>query len=205
MSKHAGRELPRLRLTNAEAARARRDRPGGGDRSCACPCLDAPLPRPRRPLRAAGFGSSTAGTARAASASSTNSSRRRSSGTAVIRVRMVSAAAGWGHIDSYRDRVMRSRIFLIVWPRSPTDLRGSFFAPKRATSASPAPEAPRVWTQCGLTCRGIGAKYLRLRPQLDRSARSCEPHLKAEHMAAPTHAANVKKALANSEPSTHGT
>jgi hypothetical protein len=35
--------------------------------------------------------------------------------------------------------------------------------------------------------------------------RSCEPHLKAEHMAAPTHAANVKKALANSEPSTHGT
>ena len=35
--------------------------------------------------------------------------------------------------------------------------------------------------------------------------RSCEPHLKAEHMAAPTNAANVKKALANSEPSTHGT
>ena len=34
---------------------------------------------------------------------------------------------------------------------------------------------------------------------------SCEPHLKAEHMAAPTNAANVKKALANSEPSTHGT
>jgi hypothetical protein len=33
----------------------------------------------------------------------------------------------------------------------------------------------------------------------------CEPHLKAEHMAAPTNAANVKKALANSEPSTHGT
>src|SRR4051794_19203519 len=29
--------------------------------------------------------------------------------------------------------------------------------------------------------------------------RSCEPHLKAEHMAAPTHAANVKKTLANSE------
>ena len=29
--------------------------------------------------------------------------------------------------------------------------------------------------------------------------------LKAEHMAAPTNAANVKKALANSEPSTHGT
>jgi hypothetical protein len=28
---------------------------------------------------------------------------------------------------------------------------------------------------------------------------------KAEHMAAPTNAANVKKALANSEPSTHGT
>jgi len=31
------------------------------------------------------------------------------------------------------------------------------------------------------------------------------PRLKAEHMAAPTNAANVKKALANSEPSTHGT
>jgi hypothetical protein len=35
--------------------------------------------------------------------------------------------------------------------------------------------------------------------------RPCEPHLKAEHMAAPTNAANVKKALANSGPSTHGT
>jgi hypothetical protein len=35
--------------------------------------------------------------------------------------------------------------------------------------------------------------------------RSCEPHPKAEHMAAPTNAANVKKVLANSEPSTHGT
>jgi hypothetical protein len=35
--------------------------------------------------------------------------------------------------------------------------------------------------------------------------RSCELHLKAEHMAAPTNAANLKKALANSEPSTHGT
>src|SRR4029079_2160267 len=35
--------------------------------------------------------------------------------------------------------------------------------------------------------------------------RPCEPHLKAEHMAAPTNAANVKKVLANSEPSTHGT
>ena len=34
--------------------------------------------------------------------------------------------------------------------------------------------------------------------------RSCEPHSKAEHMAAPTNAANVKKVLANSEPSTHG-
>src|SRR3954447_3425973 len=34
---------------------------------------------------------------------------------------------------------------------------------------------------------------------------SCEPHLKAEHMAAPANAAYVKKALANSEPSTHGT
>jgi hypothetical protein len=34
--------------------------------------------------------------------------------------------------------------------------------------------------------------------------RSCEPHLKAEHMAAPTKAANVKKILANPEPSTHG-
>jgi hypothetical protein len=35
--------------------------------------------------------------------------------------------------------------------------------------------------------------------------RPCEPHLKAEHMAAPTNAAHVKKVLANSEPSTHGT
>jgi hypothetical protein len=33
---------------------------------------------------------------------------------------------------------------------------------------------------------------------------SYEPHPKAEYMAAPTNAANVKKALANSEPSTHG-
>ena len=32
--------------------------------------------------------------------------------------------------------------------------------------------------------------------------RPCVPRLKAEHMAAPTNAANVKKALANSEPST---
>ena len=35
--------------------------------------------------------------------------------------------------------------------------------------------------------------------------RPCVPHLKAEHMAAPTNAANVKKILANPEPSTHGT
>ena len=34
--------------------------------------------------------------------------------------------------------------------------------------------------------------------------RSCEPHLKAEHTGAPTNAANVKKVLATSEPSTHG-
>ena len=34
--------------------------------------------------------------------------------------------------------------------------------------------------------------------------RSCEPHSKAEHMAAPTNAARVKKVLANTEPSTHG-
>jgi hypothetical protein len=34
--------------------------------------------------------------------------------------------------------------------------------------------------------------------------RSCEPHQKAEHMAAPTTAAHVKKTLANPEPSTHG-
>jgi hypothetical protein len=33
--------------------------------------------------------------------------------------------------------------------------------------------------------------------------RSCEPHTKAEHMAAPTRPANVKKILANAEPSTH--
>jgi hypothetical protein len=35
--------------------------------------------------------------------------------------------------------------------------------------------------------------------------RSCEPRKQAEHMAAPTNAANVKKVLANPEPSTHGT
>jgi len=35
--------------------------------------------------------------------------------------------------------------------------------------------------------------------------RSRELHKQAEHMAAPTNAANVKKALANGEPSTHGT
>src|SRR6187200_1792439 len=34
--------------------------------------------------------------------------------------------------------------------------------------------------------------------------RSCEPHSKAEHMAAPTKSCDVKKVLANSEPSTHG-
>jgi hypothetical protein len=34
--------------------------------------------------------------------------------------------------------------------------------------------------------------------------RSCEPHSKAEHMAAPTKAYDVKILLANSEPSTHG-
>jgi hypothetical protein len=34
--------------------------------------------------------------------------------------------------------------------------------------------------------------------------RPCVPHEQAEHMAAPTKAANVKKVLANSEPSTHG-
>jgi hypothetical protein len=35
--------------------------------------------------------------------------------------------------------------------------------------------------------------------------RSWEPHNQAEHMAAPTKAADVKKALAKTEPSTHGT
>jgi hypothetical protein len=35
--------------------------------------------------------------------------------------------------------------------------------------------------------------------------RSCQPRKQAAHMAAPTNAANVKNALANSEPSTHGT
>jgi hypothetical protein len=35
--------------------------------------------------------------------------------------------------------------------------------------------------------------------------RSWEPRKQAEHMAAPTNAANVKKVLANTEPSTHGT
>src|SRR5262245_16708918 len=35
--------------------------------------------------------------------------------------------------------------------------------------------------------------------------RPCVPREQAEHMAAPTQPANVKKTLANSEPSTHGT
>jgi hypothetical protein len=35
--------------------------------------------------------------------------------------------------------------------------------------------------------------------------RSREPRKQAEHMAAPTNAANVKRVLANAEPSTHGT
>jgi hypothetical protein len=34
--------------------------------------------------------------------------------------------------------------------------------------------------------------------------RSREPRSKAEHMAAPTNTADVKKSLANLEPSTHG-
>src|SRR4029077_15193053 len=34
--------------------------------------------------------------------------------------------------------------------------------------------------------------------------RSCEPRKQAEHMAAPTNAAGVKRVLANPEPSTHG-
>jgi hypothetical protein len=34
--------------------------------------------------------------------------------------------------------------------------------------------------------------------------RSCQPHKQAEHMAAPTNAANVKITVANPEPSTHG-
>jgi hypothetical protein len=38
----------------------------------------------------------------------------------------------------------------------------------------------------------------------DRGQRSREPRSKAEHMAAPTNPAPVKKTLANSEPSTHG-
>ena len=33
----------------------------------------------------------------------------------------------------------------------------------------------------------------------------CRTNKQAEHMAAPTNAANVKKVLANAEPSTHGT
>src|SRR6516225_9154152 len=54
--------------------------------------------------------------------------------------------------------------------------------------------------------------HLRMRP-FDRDLirgghygqRSCEPRKQAEHMAAPTKAANVQIFLANSEPSTHGT
>ena len=34
--------------------------------------------------------------------------------------------------------------------------------------------------------------------------RSCEPHQQVEHTAAPTSLQNVKKTLANGEPSTHG-
>ena len=52
--------------------------------------------------------------------------------------------------------------------------------------------------ECGLIDRDLirGGHY---------GQRSCEPRSKAEHMAAPTNAAIVKKVLANSEPSTHGT
>ena len=32
----------------------------------------------------------------------------------------------------------------------------------------------------------------------------CVPHKQAAHMAAPTEGQNIKKALANGEPSTHG-
>src|SRR3974377_510469 len=55
-------------------------------------------------------------------------------------------------------------------------------------------------------------QHLRIRPfdrDLSRGGhhgqRSCEPRKQAEHMAAPTKAANVQIFLANSEPSTHGT
>jgi hypothetical protein len=45
--------------------------------------------------------------------------------------------------------------------------------------------------------------------RIGNNIKSCKPipdeQQKAEHMAAPTNAADVKKALANSEPSTHGT
>src|SRR5262249_39494811 len=41
--------------------------------------------------------------------------------------------------------------------------------------------------------------------QVSLSGASCEPHKQAEHMAAPTKPAGVKKVLANPEPSTHGT
>jgi hypothetical protein len=49
---------------------------------------------------------------------------------------------------------------------------------------------------------GIGRAFADL---LTTPALSLEPRKQAAHMAAPTDAANLKKALANAEPSTHGT
>jgi hypothetical protein len=75
----------------------------------------------------------------------------------------------------------------------------------------------RTWDTCDLLsqCRdatkaeNTGYRHKEVTGFHDRNSNelSCfasVPHLKAEHMAAPTNAANVKKALANSEPSTHG-
>ena len=77
--------------------------------------------------------------------------------------------------------------------------------------------AKSVFQVHGVDARGQVANPLvpahcRMRP-IDRDLirgghygqRSCEPHLKAEHMAAPTKPASAMKVLANSEPSTHGT
>ena len=64
-------------------------------------------------------------------------------------------------------------------------------------------------TDAEAICEAVTRANMRFGRDLIRGGhsgqRSREPHLKAEHMAAPTNAAYVKNGLANSEPSTHGT
>ena len=52
-----------------------------------------------------------------------------------------------------------------------------------------------------LRARAFGRDLIRGRHY---GQRPCVPHQKAEHMAAPTEGQNMKKTLANGEPSTHG-